>query len=409
MNAQHASQKQKCNVLVLNSGSSSLKFMVFQMGNKSKMLVRGIVERIGSNGPHLTYKREDGLTVSEDAPIETHDDAIVLLCKKLVDPNCGVFKELSEVNAIGHRIVHGGEEIHDACLITNEVKACIEKYTPLAPLHNPANLTGVLACEKAFPGVPNVGVFDTAFHHSMPPSSYLYAIPYEYYTKYGIRKYGFHGTSHKYVAEQSAKYLRNRLTDLRLITCHLGNGSSVTAIDRGNVIDTSMGMTPLPGLVMGTRCGDIDPAIVLYLANQGMSAEEINQLLNKKSGLLGVAGIGSSDMRDIIEAAEEGNERADRAIRMFLQRIEFYIGSYHTILHGAHAIVFTGGIGENSVYIRRRIVKRLKALGCHIDEEKNKITGEAGIISDDRSIVKAMVMPTNEELMIAQETIRILG
>lgn len=397
-------------VLVINSGSSSLKFQLFQMGPAERMLAKGLVERIGIKDPCYTIKSADGREIKDHAAVHNHDDALELIRDMLVDREhgIGVLESLSQVNAIGHRVVHGGEAFHDAAVVTPDVVQAIQRCIPLAPLHNPPNLMGIEACRRTFPGVPNVAVFDTAFHHSMPPSSYLYAIPYEYYQKFGIRKYGFHGTSHKYVAESTAAYLRHDLTDLRLITCHLGNGSSVAAIDRGKVADTSMGMTPLPGLVMGTRCGDIDPAVVLYLMRRGLTHDAIDQLLNKKSGLLGVAGIGSGDMRDIIEAAGKGNDQAERALCMFIQRMVFYIGSYYTLLHGAHAVVFTGGIGENSSYIRARLVEKLGVLGCQIDADKNQRNGEPMVISDDRSILKAMVMPTNEELMIARETIRLL-
>jgi acetate kinase len=327
----------------------------------------------------------------------------------LIDQEYGVLKSLSQVEAIGHRVVHGGERFHDSTLITAEHKGIISDCATLAPLHNPPNLGGIEACERVFPGVRNVAVFDTAFHHSMPPASYLYAIPYEYYEKYFIRKYGFHGTSHKFVSEATSQFLGRPLTELKLITCHLGNGASIAAVDRGKSIDTSMGMTPLNGLVMGTRCGDIDPAVVLYLVRQGMSADEIDKLLNKKSGLMGVAGIGSSDMRDIISAAEHGNDQAHRALWMFVHRLVSYIGSYFTILDGAHAVVFTGGIGENSSYIRARVMKKLGSLGCLLDEEANgAIVGKAGIVSKPESRLKAVVMPTNEELMIARETLRLL-
>jgi len=372
------------------------------------MLARGIVERIGLEGTRLKYFRHDERQLVEEAPVSDHDGALRLICGKLVDPDCGVIESLAAVEAIGHRVVHGGEKFHDSITVDDEVKRIIREYAILAPLHNPPNLSGIEACERVFPGVPNVAVFDTAFHHSMPPASYLYAIPYNYYERYGIRKYGFHGTSHKYVAYATARFLGKDISELRLITCHLGNGSSITAVDRGKVADTSMGMTPLPGLVMGTRCGDIDPAVVLYLVRQGMSADEIDHLLNKKSGLLGVAGIGSSDMRDIIAAAEKGNQQASRALWMFVHRLVSYIGSYYTILHGAHAVVFTGGIGENSAYIRARVVSQLGVLGCHLDEGKNNVSGQPAVISDERSTLKAIVMPTNEELMIARETARIL-
>ena len=395
-------------VLVLNAGSSSLKFTIFRMAREQRQLASGLVERIGLKDPQLIYKRYDGLEIRNKCQVPDHCEALRLVCAQLTDKDVGVLDSLSQVEAIGHRVVHGGEQLSDSLAVNEAVKAAIRQYFPLAPLHNPANLMGIEACEQVFHGVTNVAVFDTAFHHSMPPSSYLYAIPYEYYEKYGIRKYGFHGTSHKYVAETTATYLRHNIRDLRLITCHLGNGASIAAIDRGKVVDTSMGMTPLPGLVMGTRCGDIDPAVILYLVRQGMSADEIDQLLNKKSGLLGIAGIGSGDMRDIIGSAGMGNEKAAQALWMFVQRLVFYIGAYYTMLNGAHAVVFTGGIGENSSYVRSRVIDKLGVLGCYLDESKNNFNGRPEVISDDRSTLKAIVMPTNEELMIARETLRVI-
>jgi acetate kinase len=396
------------NVLVINAGSSSLKFTMYSMA-REQMLAKGIVERIGQSEPFLKYERADGRTLREQAPVKHHQDALRLVCAKLIDPAYGVLKSLTEVEAIGHRVVHGGETFHDSITVTVEVKEIIDECAGLAPLHNPPNLGGIEACEEVFPGVPNVAVFDTAFHHAMPPSSYLYAIPYEYYEKYGIRKYGFHGTSHKFVSQATADFLNAPLGELKLITTHLGNGASIAAVDHGNVLDTSMGLTPLNGLVMGTRCGDIDPAVVLYLVRQGMSADEIDQLLNKKSGLLGVSGIGSADMRDNIAAAESGNLQAKRAIRMFVHRLVSYIGAYYTILEGADAIVFTGGIGENSAYIRERVVAKLACLGCVLDGGKNSsVAGRPALISAPESRMKAVVMPTNEELMIARETTRLL-
>lgn len=395
-------------VLVINAGSSSLKFTMFSMENE-RVLARGMVERIGQSDPFLKYERHDGTTVKEQAVISTHDEALRLVCNRLVNPETGVLKSLAEVEAIGHRVVHGGETFHDSVTITDAVKHTIRECFGLAPLHNPPNLGAIEACERVFSNVPAVAVFDTAFHHAMPPSSYLYAIPYDYYKKYGIRKYGFHGTSHKFVAYATATLIGKPLGELNLITAHLGNGASIAAIERGNVLDTSMGMTPLNGLVMGTRCGDIDPAVVLYLSRHGMSADEIDKLLNKGSGLLGVSGI-SGDMRDNLAAADGGNVQAQRAIRMFVHRLVSYIGAYHTILGGADAIIFTGGIGENSAAIREQVVARLACLGCFLDKPANaKAVGTPAIISTPPSTLKAIVMPTNEELMIARETVRLLS
>lgn len=396
------------NVLVVNAGSSSLKFTMYSMRGEA-IRAKGIVERIGLADPGLLYERFDGKKLKEKVAVKNHDEALRVICDKLVDPAVGVLANLGEVEAIGHRVVHGGEKFRDSVRITDEVKRIIREMATLAPLHNPPNLGGIEACERVFGDIPNVAVFDTAFHQSMLPSSYLYAIPYEYYEKYGVRKYGFHGTSHKFVAQATSAFLRKPMARLKLITCHLGNGCSIAAIDRGKVIDTSMGMTPLNGLVMGTRCGDIDPAVILYLVRQGMSADDIDKMLNKKSGLLGVAGIGSGDMRDIIAAAEGDNDQAKRALFMFFHRLVSYIGAYETILDGADAVVFTGGIGENSAYIRERVVSRLGCLGCFLDKEVNRsVVGRTAVISTAESILKAVVVPTNEELMIARETVRLL-
>ncbi len=394
-------------VLVINAGSSSLKFTMFRMTH-DKMLAKGIVERIGLDHPKLRYKRHDGASVETEVAVKDHDDALRIVCEKLVSAEVGVLGALSEVEAIGHRVVHGAERFTESILITEEVKAIIRDCIPLAPLHNPANLGGIEACERVFPGVPNVAVFDTAFHQTMPPESYLFAIPYELYEKDRIRRYGFHGTSHKYVAYATADLLGKPFSSLKLITCHLGNGSSITAVDRGRVYETSMGMTPLMGLVMGTRCGDIDPGVVFHLLAQGRDAQEVDNLLNKKSGLLGVAGIGSSDMRDITEAAENGNERAQLALDLFVHRLVGYIGSYFTLLDGADALVFTAGIGENSPEIRAMVIEKLGALGCRLDPEKNAVRGKPEIISTPDSTLTAVVMPTNEELMIGRDTMRIV-
>ncbi|MEI8078390.1 MAG: acetate kinase [bacterium] len=394
-------------VLVINAGSSSLKFTMYRMSGE-QMLAKGMIERIGMEKPQLKYERHDGLKINELVTVGNHDDALRLVCEKLVDPNCGVLRSLAEVQAIGHRVVHGGEKCHDSVRVTEIIAENIRECFALAPLHNPSNLGAIEACERVFPGVANVAVFDTAFHSTMPAESYLFAIPYEYYTKFGIRKYGFHGTSHKYVTYATAHFLGKPVYSLRLITCHLGNGCSVAAVNSGNVLDTSMGMTPLMGLVMGTRCGDIDPAVVLHLTKQGMTADEVDAMLNKQSGLLGIAGLGTSDMRDIISAVESGHTRATQALEMFIHRLVFYIGAYHTLLGGADAVVFTGGIGENSAYIRGRIIPRLNAIGCHLDPEKNQVMGKAAIVSTADSAVQAIVMPTNEELMIARETVRVI-
>lgn len=374
-----------------------------------RMLAKGQVERIGLSSPVLKYLRYDGKGIEASVKVSSYSDALKLICDKLVDRDLGVLKNLKEVEAIGHRVVHGGERVTKPVFVDENVKGVIKDCFSLAPLHNPPNMAGIEACEKTFPGIDNVAVFDTAFHQSMPPESYLYALPYELYTKYGIRRYGFHGTSHNYVARATAKFLGLPFNQLKLITFHLGNGCSVAAINNGVVIDTSMGMTPLEGLVMGTRCGDIDPAIVIRLYDLGLTSNEIDQILNKKSGLLGVGGINSSDMRDIINAAEKGDQQAMRALRMFVSRVVKYAGSYYALLNGVDALVFTGGIGEYSIYVRKKVVERLSSLGFILDEKANDACkGTSCIITTPESHTKAVVMPTNEELMIARETLSVV-
>ena len=395
-------------ILVINSGSSSLKFTLFSMSAKS-MLAKGLVERIGTPNANLVYQRDGEPKQEQGIAAENHGKALAMACKMLADPERGVLKSLKEVNAIGHRVVHGAEEFSDSITITEDVKASIKSCADLAPLHNPANLDGVVACETVFPNVPNVAVFDTAFHQSMPKHAYMYAIPQKFYDEYRIRKYGFHGTSHKFVMQAAADYLKKPVESINLITCHLGNGSSIAAIKGGKVLDTSMGMTPLAGLIMGTRCGDIDPAIIFYLLRKGLTVDEIDAALNKQSGLTGINGIDSGDMRDTINAAAQGKAAAQNALEMFGHRTAFYIGAYYTLLGGADAIIFTGGIGENSAAARKTVVSRLEALGCKLDEAKNKATvGTAATISTDSSKLAAIVIPTNEELMIARETFRVL-
>ncbi|QSH39970.1 acetate kinase [Lentisphaerota bacterium ZTH] len=392
-------------VLVLNAGSSSMKFTIFAM-DKEKVLAKGLVERVGTDRPNLIYKRNDGLEKEITPSGKDHVAALKSICKMLTDKKDGVIKNLSEVQAIGHRVVHGGERFTRPALVTSNVKEAIRDCFALAPLHNPANLDGIEACEKTFAGIPNVAVFDTAFHQTMPPEAYLYAVPYNLYTKYGIRRYGFHGTSHNFVAIATGKLLGKPFEQLKLITCHLGNGCSMAAISGGTVLDTTMGMTPLEGLVMGTRCGDIDPAVVLRMIEIGMGRNQIDQILNKESGLLGVGGIGSSDMRDIIEAEQKGDQQALRARRMFTRRVVKYIGAYYALLGGADAIVFTGGVGEWSAYVRHKICKRLGCFDIKIDSRKNdKFLGKCGEISSSDSKTKLIVMPTDEELMIARSVV----
>ena len=391
-------------VLVINAGSSSMKFTLYSMENET-VLAKGVFERLGTIGPNLIFKRPDGFKFEQEIQVKDHVEAFTEICKKLVDPEIGVIKSLSEISAIGHRVLHGGEKITAPVIVDENVKAIVRECFPLGPLHNPANLAGIEACEKAMPGVPNVGVFDTQFHQTMPQEAYLYAIPYEYYEKYGIRKYGFHGTSHHYVTLATAKFLNQDVENTDIITCHLGNGCSMAAIKGGKVVDTTMGLTPLEGLMMGTRSGDIDPAAVLRMVDLGSTPAEVDNILNKKSGLFGVGGIGTGDMRDMLSAAESGNERAALAVKMFVRRIVKYIGSYFMLAGKVQAIVFTGGIGEFSNEIRKMIVDQLAPLGISLDEEANNtFRGKAGVISTADSKIKAIVMPTDEELMIAKTT-----
>ena len=394
-------------ILVINAGSSSMKFTLFSMDNET-VLAKGQFERLGSDAPNMIYKRPDGFKFEQVVPVKDHVEAFKAICGKLVDPEVGVLKDLSEINAVGHRVLHGGEKITEPVIVDEKVKDIIKECFPLGPLHNPANLAGIEACEEAMPGVTNGGVFDTQFHQTMPPEAYLYAIPYEYYKEHGIRKYGFHGTSHHYVTLATAKFLGKKVYDTSIITCHLGNGCSMAAIENGKVIDTTMGLTPLEGLMMGTRSGDMDPAAVLRMVELGNTAKEVDNILNKKSGLLGVGGINTGDMRDMLAAAEAGNERADLAVKMFVRRVVKYIGAYNGLIGGAEAIVFTGGIGEFSCPIRKRIIDGVKALGIEICETRNnECFGKAGIISTDDSKIKAIVMPTDEELMIAKHTMKL--
>ena len=399
-------------ILVINSGSSSLKFTLFEMENGSNTVIAsGLVERVGTPTPNLIIKRPDGFKFEESPEgVKNHSDGLRAVCAKLVDPQIGVLKSLSEVKAIGHRVLHGGEKITAPVKVDAEVKDIIRECIPLGPLHNPANLSGIEACEEIFAGVPNVAVFDTQFHQTMPPEAYLYAIPMDFYKKYGIRKYGFHGTSHRFVTLSTAEFLGKKPEDITIITCHLGNGCSMAAVKNGKVIDTTMGLTPLEGLMMGTRSGDMDPAAVLRMVEVGNTAKDVDTILNKKSGLLAIGGIGSGDMRDIVNAADSGNKDAALALKMFIRRIVKYIGSYYVLLGGADAIVFTGGIGEHSIPERKAILDGIACLGIKCDDAKNnECFGKAGVISTDDSAWKAIVMPTNEELMIALETVKTLG
>jgi len=395
-------------VLVVNAGSSSLKFTLFSMANQ-EVIAKGMLERVGSDKPHMIYSPTGQDTLEIDCTIKNHVEGLQLVCEKLTDPEVGVIKELSEVRAIGHRVVHGGEKVSQPVIVNDSIKEIINDCIALAPLHNPANLDGIKACEAIFPSTPNVAVFDTAFHQTMPAEAYLYALPYELYEEHAVRRYGFHGTSHDFVAHATAEFLSEKYENLNIITCHIGNGCSMAAIKEGKVVDTTMGMTPLEGLMMGTRCGDIDPAIVTWLADQGKTSAKINNLMNKQSGILGVAGIGSSDMRDLTKAVEEGNERAAVAFKMFTRRIAQYIGSYAITLERPDVIVFTGGIGEYGRPVREAVVNSLAALNTRLDVEANEATyGTEAIISTDDSRIKVVVMPTDEELKIAQSTVEIL-
>lgn len=394
-------------VLVINCGSSSLKYQVLDMTNES-LLCKGLVERIGMDGSVITHEKIGMDKVKTEVPMKDHKDAIEQVLAAVQDKEHGVVKSMDEIGAVGHRVVHAGEKFAKSVLITDEVVKALEECVDLAPLHNPPNLLGISACKQLMPETPMVGVFDTAFHQTMPPESYIYAIPYEYYTKHGIRRYGFHGTSHKYVAERASKMLNVNLEDLKLITCHLGNGASVSAIKRGKCIDTSMGFTPLEGLVMGTRSGDIDPAIVTYIREkENLPQGKANEILNKKSGVLGISGV-SSDFRDLEEAVAEGNERAALALKVFAHKVRFYIGAYIAEMNGVDAIVFTAGVGENDVSMREIICNNLGNLGIKLDPVKNKIRGKETVISADDARVKILLIPTNEELMIARDTYNIV-
>ncbi|MCG8501008.1 MAG: acetate kinase [Firmicutes bacterium] len=395
-------------ILVINAGSSSLKYQLIDI-NREEVMAKGLCERIGINGSRLKHKPNHSEGVTIEKSMQDHAEAIRMVIDALRDERHGVIKDMSEISAVGHRVVHGGEYFSESVLIDHRVKEAIDACSSLAPLHNPPNLTGIKACEEAMPGVPMVAVFDTAFHQTMPPQAYLYALPYEMYEKHRVRKYGFHGTSHKYVTQRAAVLMNKPIEELKIITCHLGNGSSVAAVKSGISIDTSMGFTPLAGVVMGTRTGLIDPAIVTYLMEtENMSIKEINNLLNKKSGVLGISGI-SSDFRDIDDAADEGNERAQLALDIFAYSIRQYIGKYMTTMGGIDAVVFTAGIGENNSRMRAHIVKGLEFLGIKIDAEKNAVRGQELDISTPDATVSTLVIPTNEEFMIALDTKRIVN
>lgn len=394
-------------VLVINCGSSSLKYQLFNMENE-EVLAKGLVERIGIEGSRLKAEGKGNKAVYE-VEMKDHKDALEQVLKALVNDEVGAVSSLNEISAVGHRVVHAGEKYSDSVRVDDEVIKILEECIELAPLHNPPNITGIKAIQELLPGVPNVAVFDTAFHQTMPKAEYLYALPYEFYEEDKVRRYGFHGTSHKYVSERAAAMLGKDIKDTKIITCHLGNGSSVTAVDGGKSVATTMGFTPLAGLVMGTRCGDIDPQIVTYLMGKhGFTFDEMSNIMNKKSGVLAISGI-SSDFRDIEQGAAEGNERAQLALDIFHNKVRQYIGSYATILGGLDAIVFTAGVGENAIEAREDICKNLEFFGIELDKEKNKVRGKEVDVSKAGSKVKIFVIPTNEELVIARDTKNIVS
>ena len=394
-------------ILIVNAGSSSLKYQLVDMDGE-KLMAKGLVERIGIEGSKLTQK-VNGQEIVFEQPIKDHTEACSLMIKALTDPEKGAVKHMDEIGAVGHRVLHGGEAFTASVLINEEVKDAIRANIPLGPLHNPANLMGIEACEKVMPGTPNVAVFDTAFHQTMPGKAFTYAIPYEYYKNDGIRRYGFHGTSHRYVSARCAELMGKPIEELKIVSCHMGNGSSICAINGGKSVDTSMGFTPLVGLPMGTRCGDLDAGVIQFLMNKyGFSIDEMLNILNKKSGVLGVSGV-SSDFRDLDAAAEQGNERAQLALDMFHYWVAKVTGSYAAAMNGVDAIIFTAGVGENSRETRKAICEYFGYLGVTIDDEANSKRGENVMISTPDSKVKVFVIPTNEELVIARDTRDIIG
>lgn len=394
------------NILVINCGSSSLKYQLINSASE-EVLAKGLCERIGIDGM-LTYQPENGEKEKTDVAMPTHTEAIDAVIKALTNEKTGVIKSLSEVGAVGHRVVHGGEKFTASCLINEESLKAIEECNDLAPLHNPANLIGINACQKLMPGVPMVAVFDTAFHQTMPEKAFIYGLPYEYYENYKVRRYGFHGTSHSYVSKKTAELVGKPYEEMKIIVCHLGNGASISAVDHGKSVDTSMGLTPLEGLVMGTRSGDIDPAILEHVAKkENKNIDQLMEVLNKKSGLLGISCL-SSDGRDLESAAESGNAKAQLALDIFDYRVIKYIGAYAAVMNGVDAIAFTAGIGENNKELRKSVCANLSYLGIEIDDEKNNVRGEERIISTDDSKVKVLLVPTNEELAIARETLALV-
>lgn len=394
-------------VLVINCGSSSLKYQLFNMENKT-VLAKGLVERIGLEEGRLKHQPmgKDEMEVSQNIP--NHKVAVKMMLNALLDENHGVLKDISEISAVGHRVVHGGEKFSGSVRITDEVMDVLDECIAIAPLHNPPNIIGIEAARELMPDVPMVGVFDTAFHQTMPKYAYTYGIPYELYEKYGIRRYGFHGTSHRFVSAEAAKMLGKPIEELKMVTLHLGNGSSITAVDQGKSLENSMGFTPLAGIVMGTRCGDMDPAIIPFIMEkEGVTQEELNNYMNKKCGVLGISGV-SSDFRDLEDAADKGNERATLALEVFAYQAKKIIGAYAAAMNGLDAVVFTGGIGENSISMRDMICKDMDFLGIKIDVDKNNVRGKQTDITAADAKTKALVIPTNEELMIALDTVDIV-
>ena len=395
------------NILVINCGSSSLKFQLID-SDSEKVLAKGICERIGIDG-RLTYQPADGEKETSDKAMPTHTEAIQFVLDALTNEKNGVVRSLSEIGAVGHRVVHGGEKFTESVVIDENVKKAIEDVSDLAPLHNPANLIGINACEKLMPGVPMVAVFDTAFHQTMPAKAYMYGLPYEYYEKYKLRRYGFHGTSHSFVSKRAAELLGRPYDSLKTIVCHLGNGASLSAVKNGKCVDTSMGLTPLQGLIMGTRSGDIDPSIVEFIADkENIGVADVMRILNKESGVYGLSKKLSSDFRDLRQAAAEGNEYAALAIDAFCYSVIKYIGAYTATMNGVDDIVFTAGVGENAGNVREKICESLGYLGITIDKEANEKRGEEVVISTPESRVKVLVIPTNEELAIARETLALV-
>ena len=397
------------NVLVINCGSSSLKYQLIN-SESEEVLAKGLCERIGIDGSAIIHQPEGGEKIRTEADMPNHTAAVKLVIEKLTDPQVGVIKSLDEIDAVGHRIVHGGEKFASSVVLDDEVLKAIEECNDLAPLHNPANLIGINSCREIMPDVPMAGVFDTAFHQTMPKKAYLYGLPLSYYQDYKVRRYGLHGTSHDFVSKRAAEILGKDRKDLKIIVCHLGNGASVSAVKYGESVDTSMGLTPLEGLIMGTRSGDLDPAIITFIAQkENISAEQVIDICNKKSGVLGLSDGVSSDFRDLAEAAGKGNEAAKTALETYAYRVAKYIGAYAAAMNGVDVIAFTAGVGENNAEVRAKIGAYLGYPGTNIDPEKNKLRGEEVILSDADAKVVTMVVPTNEELAIARETVRLVN